>query len=61
MENISIGLTFMVQNKADWRFGRTYQVTGFDADRFGVRFIVCEWKEEKGYKSSHIFYPQDFA
>lgn len=61
MEGIAIGTTFQVQNSGDYRYGRTYRITGFDADRFGVRFIVCEWMEEKGYKSSHIFYPGDLA
>ena len=56
---ISIGTKFTVQNKADYRFGRNYKVTGFDADRYGVRYIICEWKEETGYKSSHIFYPNE--
>lgn len=59
MENIFIGMTFKVENKGDYRFGRTYKVTGFDADRYGVRFIVCEWIGERGYKSSHIFYPNE--
>jgi hypothetical protein len=59
MNNLTIGTQFTVQNKSDYRNGRTYKVTGFDADRYGVRFIVCEWKEEQGYKSSHIFYPSE--
>ena len=59
MKGLAIGMKFKVANKGDWRFGRTYEVTGFNADRNGIQFIICEWKEEKGYKSSHIFYPNE--
>lgn len=59
--NVMANQIFTVQNKLDWRFGRTYKVLGFDADKSGVIYAVCEWLEEKGYKSSHIFYAEDFA
>jgi len=52
---------FTVQNPGDYRFGRTYKVIGFQADKFGKVFAVCDWLEEKGTKSSHIFYAEDFA
>lgn len=40
--------------------GKTYLVKGFNADKFGARYVVCEWLEEQGRKSSHIFYASDF-
>jgi hypothetical protein len=58
--NVTANQTFKIENRADYRFGRTYKVIGFQADKFGVVFAVCEWIEERGYKSSHIFYAEDF-
>jgi|GEM_PF-4180173 len=40
--------------------GKTYLVKGFNADKWGVRYAVCDWLEEIGRKSSHIFYASDF-
>lgn len=59
--NIQSGQTFTVENANDWRFGRKYKVVGFDCDKNGLVYAVCEWTQEKGYKSSHIFYAEDFA
>ncbi len=59
--NIQTGETFTVTNPADYRFGRTYTVIGFDADKFGRLYCVCELHGERGYKSSHIFFSEDFA
>lgn len=53
MENLSKNQTFT-------KNGRNYKVLGFSADKFGVRYAVCEWLEEKGIKSSHYFYASDF-
>lgn len=58
--NIQTNEVFTVENKGDYRYGRTYQVIGFTADKFGLVYAVCNWLEEKGYKSSHIFYAEDF-
>lgn len=41
--------------------GRTYRVIGFSANKFGARFAICDWLEEKGYKSSHIIYASDLS
>jgi hypothetical protein len=59
--NVRANDKFTVLNAGDWRFGRTYKVIGFMADKFGKVFAVCEWLQEKGFKSSHIFYAEDFA
>jgi hypothetical protein len=59
--NVIANQTFTVQNPADYRFGRTYKVLGFQADKFGCVYAVCEWLGETGTKSSHIFYAEDFA
>jgi len=59
--NVTTDQIFKIENRADYRFGRTYKVIGFDADRNGIVYAVCEWVEETGYKSSHIFYAEDFA
>ena len=59
--NVKTDEMFTVTNQADYRHGRTYKVVGFDADKFGCLYVVCEWLEEKGFKSSHIFYSEDFA
>lgn len=59
--NVTTGQTFKVENRADYRFGRTYKVKGFKADKWGLVYAVCEWLEELGTKSSHIFYAEDFA
>ena len=58
---IQTGETFVVGNIADYSYGRSYTVIGFDADKFGKVYAVCEWNEERGFKSSHIFYSEDFA
>jgi hypothetical protein len=57
---VELGFTFTIENKNDWRTGRTYKVTGFNADKLGNKFAICEWIEEIGFKSSHIFYQEDF-
>lgn len=59
--NVKADETFKVENQADYRNGRTYKVIGFQVDKFGIVYAVCEWLEEKGFKSSHIFYAEDFA
>ncbi len=59
--NIQTNEVFTVENKGDYRHGRTYKVLGFMADKFGMVYAVCEWLGERGYKSSHIFYAEDFA
>ncbi|HQU83932.1 MAG TPA: hypothetical protein PKY59_12430 [Pyrinomonadaceae bacterium] len=59
--NITANQIFTVENKLDWRFGKTFVVIGFQADKFGKVFAVCEDLSEKGYKSSYIFFAEDFA
>lgn len=56
---ITQGTTFTVTNPGDYRFGRTYRITGFSADKGGLRYAICEWIEEQGFKSSPIFYVYD--
>ena len=59
--NVQTGSKFTVSNPADYRYKRSYTVIGFQADKFGGVFCVCEWNEEKGsIKSSHIFFASDF-
>lgn len=59
--NVMANQIFTVENKLDWRFGRTFQVIGFQADKFGKVYAVCEDLNEHGYKSSYIFFAEDFA
>jgi hypothetical protein len=56
-----IGAQFTVTNPADYRNGRTFQIVGFNADKGGSRYAVCEDVNEKGYKSSYIFYVADLS
>jgi len=57
--NVQAGSQFTVSNPGDYRYKRTYVVIGFQADKFGGIFAVCEWLEERGCKSSHIFFASD--
>ena len=59
--NIQTDEVFTVSNPTDYRFGKTFKCLGFRADKWGIVFAVCEWLEERGYKSSYIFYAGDFA
>ena len=57
--NKLIGQIFTVTNRLHHYFGRTFQIIGFNADKFGGRYAVCEDINENGYKSSYIFYTKD--
>ena len=53
------GNIFTVTNHAHHYFGRTFEVIGFNADKGGMRYAICEDINERGYKSSYIFYVYD--
>lgn len=58
--NISVGTQFTVQNPGDYRFGHTYEIKGFNADRGGMRYAICDdVQDTSSIKSSHIFYIYD--
>lgn len=60
--NITSGTVFTVQNQAHWAFGRQFECIGFDADKSGVIYAVCEDTNDKStIKSSYIFYAAEFA
>jgi len=48
-----------LQINKSYHVGRTYVVIGFNADKFGCRYALCEWLEEKGAKSSHYIFAGD--
>ena len=56
-----IGQIFTVTNKLHHFFGRIFKIIGFNVDKCGGRFVICEDIEEKGYKSSYIFYPNELV
>jgi hypothetical protein len=50
----------LTRNATFTKNGRTYKVIGFNADKWGNRYVICDWLEERGVKSSHFFYASDF-
>lgn len=58
---IQVGHVVTIRNKYNWRHGRTYVVKGFNADKFGKQYAICELVGEIGLKSPHYLYAEDFA